>query len=135
MKQAIYFTNFTANEVFDNAKLNVFCNQLYTLLINSTSLNLLQNYFCVDGAVALLLQEVSVPSVNKVQFSTNSQILFNLLKSNISALAIKYLVKNESELSFKVENTLIQIQYLTIAKIDLVNVDGVFVRTIKEIKI
>lgn len=86
----IYYKEFSTEEIFKDARLNVFFNQLYTYLINRFGFDRVQNEFLVDGMVALLMQEETPgPKFNKIEFSTADPEIFKYLKATSKALTLK----------------------------------------------
>ena len=101
MKTIIYYTKFSENSVFENQMLNVFCNQLFTYLINQLEEEYVKNEFIVDGDVALLLQDERVQNLIKVQFSTYEKKIFDLIKVSIANLNVSEFYVEENKIVLK----------------------------------
>lgn len=101
MKTIIYYTKFSENTVFDNQGLNVFCNQLFTFLINQLGEDFVKNELIIDGDVSLLLQNERIYNLKKVQFSTIEKELFDLIKVSISNLNVSEFYFEENKIILK----------------------------------
>lgn len=81
----IYYNYFSEGEIFADPRLNVFCNQMFTSLINAFGFEKVTTGLLVDGMVAVLIQDEE-PTVNqnKIELSTSDQEIFRFLKlSNV----------------------------------------------------
>ena len=78
----IYYDNFSQLNVFEDQRLNVFFNQLFTSLVNTFNDSQVKQNLIVDGKVALILQEVeNIPSkFTKIELSTSDPEIFRYLK-------------------------------------------------------
>lgn len=131
----IYYTLFSINKIFDDARLNVFFNQFFTFLINIYNEDRIIYNLVLDGKLALLLQEErSTPGFTKMEVSTNDIELFKFLSTSSRSLDIKnYKVNNQIlELELK-SGYFVYINYKK-EKITAVDYAGIKIRTKTEIK-
>lgn len=132
MKEIIYYTKFSENEIFSDKQLNVFFNQLYTYIINSKGFDDIENLL-IDGNVALALQgEPYGKGIDSILLSTNMKSTFDFLKASILSMPIQGYIKSDSELKFKTYSKVVTIRFVarTMESIDL---DGIKIRKMSEI--
>lgn len=91
-----YYSLITKEKIFEDYRLNVFCNQLYTFLVNRFGFDRVQNEFLIDGMVALIMQEeIPGPKFNKIEFITSDSEIFRYLKANVKSLTFKTVTISE----------------------------------------
>jgi hypothetical protein len=129
----IYYTKFSENAVFEDARLNVFCNQLFTLLINRLDEFTVVNNLILDGQIALLMQAETLTSpFLKVQLSTSNKALFDLIQLSVGNLDVSSYYFEKDKLI--VSNSGVFFEFtLTNYSLMLVDVDGIKLHDKKEI--
>lgn len=130
----IYYTEFSVDPIFQDPRLNVFYNQLYTSLINIFKKIDVAQELVIDGMVALLLQE-ETPSAkfNKLEISINNREIFNYIKNNSRTLPLKKVQTSDNTIILFLEsNHVIYINYV-FEDLLKVNYKGIFIRNKSQI--
>jgi hypothetical protein len=98
-----YYTTFSIVKVFEDPRLNVFFNQLYSSLITVFSEDIVSKYFLIDGKLALIMQEIDPipPTFTKIEFSTSNVEIFRYLKLNLKLFSIKELLISDNLIIIK----------------------------------
>lgn len=130
----IYYTNFHKAKVFDDMRLNVWCNQLYTILSNTFYPEIVDDIW-MDGMVALTLQdEQDRVRDTRILFKTGNIDLFRFLISNTACLDISRVLIQEETIVFflKIDHRI----FLNYSKeiFSLIDFKGIKIRDKSEIK-
>jgi len=92
----IYYSKYSEQQVFSDARLNVFLNQVYTFLINRVDEATIINNLILDGKIArLLLGQTLDDAVLKIEFSIQKKSIFDALSVAIASLDISSFTINE----------------------------------------
>jgi len=92
----IYYSKYSEQQVFSDARLNVFLNQVYTFLINRIDQATIVNNLILDGKIArLLLGQTLDDAVLKIEFSIQKKSVFDALSVAIASLDISSFTINE----------------------------------------
>lgn len=121
------YTLFSDSKVFDNETLNVFLNQLYTLLINNLDPTMVNTQLMIDGGVSLLLQGEEVSDIQKISMTTSSADIFNFLKKTIFCLNVQEVSFSEKMITVKSDKTVVSIQ-LDETATDIIDYNGIALR-------
>ena len=81
---------FSVEKVFDDPRLNVFFNQLYTFLMARFGDDRVYNEVLIDGMIALIIQgDTPGPKFNKIELLIMDPDIFKYLKINSKLLTVK----------------------------------------------
>lgn len=132
MKAIIYYTKFSENAVFYNQSLNVFCNQLFTYLINQLGEDFVKQNLIIDGDVALLLQGERLFNTSKVEFSTIEKELFDLIKVSIANLSVDEFYFEENKIVLRFDSVYFEINLIR-NPLNIVDFNGIALNDITDI--
>lgn len=126
----IYYTLFSVNQVFEDARLNVFFNQMFTFLINVFGEDRVINNLIVDGKISLLLQDGPSPlKYSRIELSTNDIELYKYLLSSAKMLDIKGFKEKKQSIEFELKSGFfIYINY-TLSEITILDYNGIKIRS------
>jgi len=126
----IYYTLFSVNQVFEDARLNVFFNQMFTFLINVFGEDRVINNLIIDGKISLLLQDGPSPlKYSRIELSTNDIELYKYLLSSAKMLDIKGFKEKKQSIEFELKSGFfIYINY-TVSEITILDYNGIKIRS------
>lgn len=131
----IYYELFSTVKVFEEPRLNVFFNQLFTGLINSFSEQKITENLIIDGKIALLMQEErDIPlEFSRIELITNDLDIFNYLKANLKLFDIKDYQFTDDEITVFTNFDYVLYFNYSSNTIDTVVVEDIYVRNSTEI--
>lgn len=111
--EIVYYDLYTKESIFIDVPVNVFINQIYSLLINQLGEEKVKNSFLLDGKAALILQDVDLPdeNVDVILFSTNDFDIFSALKASIKYLNYQSIIIENDSFKIKFFEKVIQFQF------------------------
>ena len=111
--EIVYYDLYTKESIFIDVPINVFINQIYSLLINQLGEEKVKNSFLLDGKAALILQDVDLPdeNVDVILFSTNDFDVFSALKASIKYLNYQSIIIENDSFKIKFFEKVIQFQF------------------------
>jgi|GEM_PF-3385407 len=118
------FTGFSSLALFNEAPMNVFCNQLFTTVLNVVTEKTISDKLVLDGEVALLLQDYPT-TVSKVLFSTASKSIFQLILTSASCLSISGFERKGNSIIMIVGDRVVEVRLVN-APMNLIPYGGLF---------
>lgn len=111
--EIVYYDLYTKQSIFIDVPINVFINQIYSLLINQIGEEKVKNSFLLDGKAALVLQEVDLPNqnVDVILFSTNDYDIYSALKASIKYLNYQSIIIENDSFKIKFFEKVIHFQF------------------------
>ena len=89
MADIIYYENFYTDNVFSAPLLNVFMNQLYTLLGNVFPVTEVEKHFVLDKEAALSLQGEDFDTIDQLAFTVTSESMYRFLRASTGLLNVE----------------------------------------------
>lgn len=130
-----YFLKFTIETVFEDPRLNVWFNQLYTVLSGALGDTVYDDLF-LDGMVALYLQnEESRVRDKRIILSTLKPDVFRFVLANVRALNIKSFIREGNSILFVLPSD--HLVYFILSDIPLIeplDFKGILLRNENQIK-
>lgn len=127
----IYDQRFSKNELFTDPLLNTTFNQLFTLLINILTPEIVIPNLILTGDVAKIMQGgVFTTSTAAVELITDNKDIFNSIKSGYSNLNASQVIVADSKITMVINEKLI-IVYFNPVKVDSFPIYGIYVKSVK----
>lgn len=127
----IYDQRFSKNEVFTDPLLNTSLNQLFTLLINILTPDVVIPNLIITGDVAKIMQgEVLTTTTSAVELITDNKEIFNCVKSSYSNLNASQVIAEDSKIAMVINEKLIIVKYNPV-KVLSFDIYGIYVTPVK----
>ncbi|MBC5835831.1 hypothetical protein G6N05_05475 [Flavobacterium sp. F372] len=127
----IYYQKFSENEVFADPLLNTSLNQLFTLLINILTEDIVIPNLIITGDVAQIMQGVDLTTTTAaVELITDNKEIFNCIKSGYSNLNVSQVIVNDAKVTMVINEKLIIVNFNPV-KVESFDIYGIYVKSVK----
>lgn len=127
----IYDQRFSENEVFADPLLNTSLNQLFTLLINILTPEVVIPNLILTGDVAKIMQGVVLTtSTAAVELITDNKEIFNCIKSGYSNLNASQVIVADSKITMVINEKIIIVNFNPV-KVVSFDIYGIYVKSVK----